>query len=307
MAGANYPDLPLNQWRSTKTTLHLFTQIAGKIRLGLNPKLNHWWHVPLYVSARGLTTRAIPYENGIFEMEFDFLKHTLDIQTSNNTDSSIPLAGNSIADFYHKVINSLTQLGIDISILPKPFDPERTGSDIPFDRDTEHAEYDPDAVAKFWQILLIIEPIFREFRGRFLGKSSPVHFFWHSFDLAVIRFSGRPADLPAEADPVTKEAYSHEVSSAGFWVGDDNLPEPAFYSYAAPEPEGLAHEPLLPDSAFWFEQNGANMAIYKYADFKSEKNPREALLNFLQSSYDASAKRADWPNNLEMNQKQGRG
>ncbi len=289
-----FPPLPLEAWQDTKVTLHLFAQIVGKIRLTLTPKVNHWWHVPLYVSARGLTTGPMPYESRNFELVLDLIDHRLAGRVSSGETFQIPLQGQSVAGFYEEVLATLKRVGIEVKILANPFDPERVKSHEPFLTDTAHDTYDPEFAHRFWSILVPIDSIFKEFRGRFLGKCSPVHFFWHSFDLAVTRFSGRAAPVPEGADPVTREAYSHEVISAGFWVGDDNVPEPAFYSYTAPEPKGLNEEIIRPTDAGWKEQNGSSMALYRYEDFRSSADPRRALLDFLQSTYEAGSKRANW-------------
>jgi hypothetical protein len=297
MNNETFPSLPLEDWKETKVTLHLFAQIVGKIRLTLTPKINHWWHVPLYVSARGLTTRPIPYGQGIFELELDFIDHDLVMRTSRGATYRVSLQGRSVASFYDFVFKSLEEVGIHADIVAEPFDSERVQSTLPFPTDTSHATYDAAYANRFWRILTGVDAIFKEFRGRFVGKCSPVHFFWHSFDLAVTRFSGRRAPVPEDADPVTREAYSHEVISAGFWPGDANMPEPAFYCYAAPEPKGIADEPLRPEEAWWQEQNGSHMALLKYEDFRRSDLPRDALLDFLQSSYEAGAKLAAWPEN----------
>jgi hypothetical protein len=296
--GSTFPPFPLDQWKDTKLTLNLFAQIVGKVRLGLNPRMNHWWHVPLYVSSRGLTTRAIPHKGRNFELELDFIDHQLVLRTSDGDTRTISLSDKSVADFYRGVLDNLLELGIETRIVSRPFDPDKVGSDIPFALDTQHNSYDPDAVRRFWKILVGVESIFTEFRGRYLGKCSPVHFFWHSFDLAVTRFSGRSVEVAEDANPVTREAYSHEVISAGFWPGDDNVPEPAYYAYVAPEPEGLADELLLPAQAWWQDVGGSHMALYRYEDFRTEQDPAGALLNFLQSSYDAGAKLAFRPPDL---------
>jgi hypothetical protein len=292
-----FPALPLEAWLDTKVTLHLFTQIIGKIRMTLTPKVNHWWHVPLYVSARGLTTGPIPYENRNFELELDLIDHHLAARTSSGESFQIPLEGQSVASFYQQTLDALSRIGIEVTILANPFDPERVKSREPFPEDTAHGTYVPEYAHRCWSILVPLDSIFKEFRGRFLGKCSPVHFFWHSFDLAVTRFSGRAAPVAEGTDLVTREAYSHEVISAGFWVGDDNVPEPSFYSYTAPEPKGLNEEPLRPAEASWNDQNGSSLALYRYNDFRASADPRRALLDFLQSSYEAGAKRANWPRN----------
>jgi hypothetical protein len=262
--------------------------------------MNHWWHVPFYVSARGLTTFSIPFGNRSFEMEFDLLEHMLVLRTSEGVVRKTSLEKTSVAEFYAKVLNELAAIELPIRIFPRPFDPERCGSDIPFARDTTHASYDREPVERFWRILTFAEGVLREFRGRFLGKCSPVHFFWHSFDLAVTRFSGRPAPIPTDADPVTRDAYSHEVISAGFWPGDDNLPEPAFYTYVHPEPAELTEARLEPESTWWQAQNGGSMALLKYEDVRTAQDPREDLLRFLQSAYSAGAERAEWPDDLDL-------
>jgi hypothetical protein len=290
-----FPALPLGEWEDTKTTLHLFCQIVGKVRLGLNPKMNHWWHVPLYVTARGLSTRAIPFKGESFELELDLIDHRLAIRTSTGELKTVPLMNTTVADFYAGVVKNLGALNIHPHIIARPFDPTKVKSDIPFAQDTAHKTYDPAYVTKFWHILIGVERVFRVFRGRYQGKCSPVHFFWHSFDLAVTRFSGRAAELAADADPVTREAYSHEVISAGFWPGDDNMPEPAFYAYAAPEPAGLNEKALQPIEAWWQDVGGSFMALYRYEDFRTSADPTDALMAFLQSSYEAGAKLAKWP------------
>jgi len=296
-----FPSLPLGEWEDTKTTLHLCCQIVGKVRLGLNPRMNHWWHVPLYVTARGLSTRAIPFRGESFELELDLIDHQLVIRTSKGELKTVPLMNTTVADFHAGVFENLGALNIRPHIIARPFDPTKVKSDIPFAQDTTHKSYDPDYVTRFWHVLIGVERIFRVFRGRYQGKCSPVHFFWHSFDLAVTRFSGRAAELAADADPVTREAYSHEVISAGFWPGDDNMPEPAFYAYAAPEPADLDKEKIQPKEAWWQDVGGSFMALYRYEDFRTAADPTGALLEFLQSSYDAGAKLAKWPrDDLEL-------
>lgn len=295
MTAAAFPEIPYDAWEGTKTKLHLVAQIVGKVRLGLSPEMNHWWHAPLYVSARGLTTSAIPHDGMVIEAEIDFVDHVVNARTSDGAARVVPLAGVNVADFYSQFFDALHALGVEVKIVGRPFDPARVGSDVPFARDTVHSAYDADYAHRFWRALVGIEPIFREFRGRFVGKCSPVHFFWHSFDLAVTRFSGRNAPLAETADPVTRQAYSHEVISAGFWPGDGAFREPAFYAYVHPEPVGLEKETLRPDAAWWQPQNGTHMALLRYDDFRAAPDPRVALLEFLQSSYEAGAKLAKWP------------
>lgn len=285
--------MPLDVWRPTKDTLHLYLQIVGKIRLRTHPRVNHWWHVTLYVSPRGLTTRNIPYHGGSFEIEFDFHEHLLKIKTSDGRYEDFALYdGLSVADFYSSVFANLAKLGINAEIWAVPYEAPSTA---PFAKDTDNKSYDKEYVERFHQILVAVDEIFEEFRGRFTGKSTPVHLFWHSFDLALTRFSGKPAPPMPDANMVTREAYSHEVISFGFWLGDDkpeSLPEPAFYSYTAPKPDGLENEPLQPDSAFW-TPDGA-MALLKYDDVRNLADPNAAVLDFLESAYQAGARRADW-------------
>ncbi len=289
-----FPPLPLANWRATKDTLHLFIQIVGKVRLKLFPKLNHWWHVTLYLTPRGLTTGAIPYGFGAFDITFDFIDHALDVRSSTGAAHRLDLRdGLSVADFYRRLFEILEDIGVEVKILAHPYD--RPGP-VPFAEDHTHASYDADAVHRFWQVLLGVGSILEEFRGRFLGKSTPVHFFWHSFDLVVTRFSGRA--LPPERldgmDGVSREGYSHEVVSFGFWPGDDNVPAPAFYAYTHPEPEGLAEAALQPEAAWWEDARGSAMAMLKYDDVRTAADPRQAVLDFLESTYHAGASRAGW-------------
>ena len=285
----SWPALPLEAWQDTYSTLHMWTQIVGKVRLAQSPLVNHWWEVPLYVSARGLTTSAIPYRLGIFEVEFDFLHHNLIIQTSQDQIKTIPLAPRSVADFYKEFMATLISLGIDVKIWHMPVE---IPSPIAFDRDTQHASYDRDSVTRFWRILLVVDSIFQEFRSRFIGKNSPVHFFWGIFDLCVTRFSGRRAPERAAADLITREAYSHEVISAGFWPGGGEIKGPAFYAYAAPEPAGYGQSPVRPEKAFY--HSGMKEFFLMYDDVRRDASPRSAVLEFLQSTYEAAANLGKW-------------
>lgn len=289
--GGSLPPLPFESWKETKETLHLFTQIVGKVRLAMHPAMNHWWHAPFYVSPRGLTTASIPLRGGSFEIEFDFIAHSLNVRTSTGDSHSLILSEMTVADFYDEFMRVMGTLGIEPHILAKPFG---IASHEPFPNDRAHGTYDRDAAHTFWRILLAADGIFKEFRSRFIGKCSPVHFFWHSFDLAVTRFSGRRAPIAKDADPVTREAYSHEVISCGFWAGDDKVSFPAFYSYVHPEPAGLASTPLSPEAAWWNVTDGRAMALYKYEDFRSAADPKRELLAFLQSAYEAGAVLAGW-------------
>jgi hypothetical protein len=284
-----WPPLPLAAWESTRATLHMWTQIVGKVRLALSPLVNHWWQVPLYVSARGLTTSAIPYGDGVFEIEFDFAGQNLAIRKSGQATTFVRLYARPVADFYHEVMAALRAIGIDVKIWPMPVE---IPNPIPFPDDREHASYDPEYVTKFHQILLQADTILKEFRGRFIGKASPVHFFWGSFDLAATRFSGRRAPERVGADPITREAYSHECSSAGFWPGGGEITGPAFYSYAAPEPSGYAARSVLPPAAFY--HTGLREFILMYEDVRNAASPRTALLSFLQTTYEAAASLGNW-------------
>jgi hypothetical protein len=283
-----WPSLPIAEWHATKDTLQLWTQIAGKIRLALSPKINHWWQVPLYVSARGLTTSPIPYGERTFEIQFDFVDHALIVATCAGKTKTFSLAPRSVADFYAEIMATLRELGIEVKIWTMP-------SEIPnaihFEQDRTHCAYDPEYAHRFWRVLVSTENIFNEFRAGFIGKCSPVHFFWGSFDLAVTRFSGRRAPERPGADSITKEAYSHEVISAGFWPGQGDV-EAVFYCYAAPEPAGLARAQVLPAAAFYSALFSEFMM--KYEDVRSAASPRDALLSFLESTYDAGANLGNW-------------
>ncbi|MFN2491721.1 MAG: DUF5996 family protein [Pyrinomonadaceae bacterium] len=232
----SWPILKFNEWKDTCATLHMWTQVVGKIRLKQTPLVNHWWNVPLYVSARGLTTSAMPFADRYFEMEFDFIDHKLLIECSDGASRTLTLRPQSVADFYAEVMSALRDLGMDIKIWTTPVE---IPAPIPFEEDTKHASYDPQYANRLWRALVKMDEVFKEFRARFIGKVSPVHFFWGSFDMAVTRFSGRRAPEREGADIITREAYSHEVISHGFWPGNNDM-EAAFYSYTTPEPDGLA-------------------------------------------------------------------
>ena len=289
-----WPELPTAMWRETYETLHLWTQIVGKIRLARAPWLNHSWQVALYVTARGLTTSPIPDGTRTFQIDFDFIDHALRISTSDGAQRQFALAGKSVASFYAAIMADLAQLGIHVAIdempneLPEP---------ICFSQDVQHASYDPDAVRRYLQILENADRVFKQFRSGFLGKASPVHFFWGSFDLAVTRFSGRraprhPGGVPHLPDQVAAEAYSHEVSSAGFWPGSGAIDYPAFYCYAYPEPAGFRATPVRPDAAFFSEALGE--FILPYDAVRTAAQPDQALLEFLQTTYEAAANAAKW-------------
>jgi hypothetical protein len=289
-----WPDIPYPAWRDTCATLHLWTQIVGKIRLARTPWLNHSWHVPLYLTTRGLTTSPIPYDDRSFEMHFDFNDHVLDVTVSDGTARMVALAPRTVADFYGAVMQALTDLDISVAINELPAEiPDA----IPFSRDTTHASYDGQYAQRFWQALLQADRVFKLFRTCFLGKSSPVHFFWGSFDLAVTRFSGRRAPafqtkVPGVKIEVMREAYSHEVSSAGFWPGGNGIDFAAFYSYAYPAPEGFKEQPVRPSGAYFDAQLGE--FLLPYDAVRTASDPEATLLEFLQSTYDAAASTANW-------------
>ena len=285
----SWPALPLEAWQDTYATLHMWTQIVGKVRLALSPPINHWWEVPLYVNARGLTTSPIPYHHGIFEIQFDFIEHQLVITTSSGAARKLELRPRSVADFHGEVMSAMKSLGIEVRIWRMPCE---VPNPIAFDQDTQHAVYDAESAHRFWQILVLVDTVFQEFRARFIGKCSPVHFFWGSFDLAVTRFSGRPAPPREGADKITREAYSHEVISAGFWPGGGDIKGAAFYSYTAPAPAGLADQPIRPPAAFYHPQ--LQEFLLMYDDVRQTPSPRLALLEFLQSTYEAGARLAQW-------------
>ncbi len=286
------PALPLDAWADSKNTLHLFLQVVGKIRLELFPKTNHWWHVPLYVSCRGLTTRPIPYGDRLFDINFDLIDHQLVVLSSEGGSRTLPLQNQSVADFYKGLMALLGELDIHVRIKAEPYDVPF--SSIPFAEDTRHASYDAAWIAKYWQILKFVDSVFEGFRGRFIGKSTPVHLFWHHADLALTRFSGKAAPALQGGSKADQEAYSHEVISFGFWVGDEQLREPAFYAYAYPEPQDLTDAALQPDAASWRSDYGYAMAFMPYEAVRRSADPRATLLSFLQSAYDGAAARAGW-------------
>lgn len=279
-----WPSLPLDRWQDTYTTLHMWTQIVGKIRLALSPPLNHWWHSALYVSPRGLTTSAMPYQQRLLEIEFDFLDHKLRLSTSDDQERTLALQPRSVADLYGELMAKLQELNVQLGIYTKP---QEVADAIPFEVDQQHASYDPEYAHRFWRALASIQPIFEEFRGRFLGKASPVNFYWGSFDLAVTRFSGRPA--PPRRGLITSEAYSHECISAGFWPGA-GYGQPAFYSYTAPTPEGLAQQPVKQGSY----STQLSEFLLPYEDVRRAPSPETVLMEFVQSTYEAGANLANW-------------
>ncbi|MGH6864725.1 MAG: DUF5996 family protein [Methyloceanibacter sp.] len=289
-----WPALPYAAWQDTYATLHLWTQIVGKIRLTQTPWINHSWQVTLYVSPRGLTTSAIPYGQRIFELEFDFLEHRLGLSTDDGARKDIGLFPRSVANFYAAVMQALAELGLEVAIDERP---NEVAEAIPFSEDRTHASYDPEYAQRFFRVLLQINRVFWMFRSGFIGKCSPVHFFWGSFDVAVTRFSGRraplhPGGVPNLSDAVTQEAYSHEVSSAGFWPGNPGAKYPAFYSYAYPTPPGFAETLIRPAEAFFHPT--LKEFVLPYDAVRTADDPDRALLDFLTTTYEAAASTGNW-------------
>jgi Family of unknown function (DUF5996) len=282
-----WPPLPLDEWKDTYRTLHMWTQIVGKIRMVLSPPMNHWWHVTLYVNVRGLTTGPVPYPGGIFEIQFDFQTHALRISTSEGGNTSRPLRAESVADFYRGVFDCLASMGISVEIDLKP---QEVADPVPFDCDTANCSYDGRYAQRFWRILVFSAQVFERFRARFIGKCSPVHFFWGSFDLACTRFSGRPA--PPRRGVISGPAYSHEVCSAGFWPGGGAVPGPAYYSYTIPQPTGIESQSIRPAAAGWNPQ--LSEFILMYDDVRRAASPEHMLYDFLESTYDVGAHLARW-------------
>ena len=290
----NWPSLPFEEWKDTAITLHMWTQIIGKIRLTLSPWTNHSWHVTLYVTSRGLTTSPIPHGLSTFEIQFDFIDHQLLIDKSDGARRTLELKSQSVAEFYRTLMKTLEDLDLPVTINTTPNEIENP---IPLDRDKEHHSYDREYANRFWRVLMQSDRVFKEFRSRFCGKCSPVHFFWGSFDLAVTRFSGRPAPphpggVPHLPDEITREAYSQEVSSLGFWPGNAAAPTPIFYSYAYPEPPGFAEAKIQPDAAFY--QPKLHEFILPYDAVRTAEKPDKVLLDFAQTAYDAASRLGKW-------------
>lgn len=287
-----FPEFPLEDWLATKETLHRYLQIVGKLRLSLNSKKNHWWHLTLYVNSRGICTGPIPNEEFSFDIQFDFIHHQLQIHTSNGDSRSFELKdGLSVKDFYNKLSDILNDLSIGFEIIAKPFD---LSDNVPFKECTQHNSYNPQAVHKAWQILVHVNMVLEEFSGRSYSKTCPVHIYWHHLDLVVTRFSGDRAPEMNTTSIVELEAYSHEVISFGFWFGDDNIQEPAFYSYTYPAPKDIDKEKLQPNSAKWVDANGSPMAILLYNDIREKNNAKDLIMEFLESSYKAGASLSGW-------------
>jgi hypothetical protein len=294
MSGESWPALPLEAWRDTSETLHLWLQVAGKIRMVQTPWTNHSWHVVLYVTPRGLTTSSIPHGERTFEIEFDFIRHVVSIRTGDGDNVTIPLEPQTVATFYFKVVAALDSLGLPVRIYPLP---SEIAEAIPFAEDEVHRSYDAEYANRFWRVLVQVDRVFKIFRARFIGKCSPVHFFWGGPDLAVTRFSGRtapphPGGVPHMPDWVARDAYSHEVASTGFWPGSGPVPYPAFYAYAYPEPEGYKAAPVAPAQAFY--STDLSEFILPYDAVRLAPSPDDALLAFLESTYGAAARLGKW-------------
>ena len=291
MTNDSWPELKYAEWKDTCATLHMWTQVVGKIRLKQTPLVNHWWNVPLYVSARGLTTSAMPYDDRIFEIEFDFIDHELLIKCSDGAEKRLALRPQSVAAFYAEVMSALRELGLVIEIWSMPVE---IPNPIRFEADFDHASYDAEYANRFWRALVKIDEILKGFRAQFIGKVSPVHFFWGSFDMAVTRFSGKPAPERPDADLITREAYSHEVISHGFWPGNKDM-EAAFYSYTAPEPAGLADAKVLPAATFYSKEQKEFFLLYEEVRKpESSGSPEKKLSDFLRTTYEAGANLAGW-------------
>jgi hypothetical protein len=290
----HWPSLAFQDWKDTYATLHMWLQIVGKIRLSHTPWINHSWHTTMYVTSRGLTTSPIPYDNRIFQIDFDFIDHKLLIQVSDGQVKTKSLVPQSVADFYEELLADLSKMNLRMKINTKP---NEVATAIPFGKDHEHASYDAHYANRFWRALVQADRVFKQFRSRFIGKCSPVHLFWGGLDLAVTRFSGRrapehPGGIPHLPDWITREAYSHEVSSCGFWAGSEQMSQPMFYSYAYPEPEGYSTATVRPGGAGY--NSGLREFIFPYDEVRQSTSPDNALLEFLQSSYEAAADFGAW-------------
>jgi hypothetical protein len=290
-----WPALPLAEWSETCATLHMWTQVVGKVRLALAPMQNHWWQVPLYLTARGMTTSAMPAGRRTLQIDFDFISHELQLVVSDGSSCVMPLASHSVADFYRQLMYALEELGIPVRIWTKPQEVEVA---TPFEKDMANASYDPEFARRHWHILSQAERVLQQFRTDFTGKCSPIHFFWGSFDLAVTRFSGReapphPGGVPNMADWVAREAYSHEVHSVGFWPGNKAFPEPAFYAYAYPEPEGFRDAPVMTEGAYYSDE--LQEYLLPYESVRRASDPDARILDFARSTYEAAATLGEWP------------
>jgi hypothetical protein len=289
-----WPSLPLEEWRETYATLHMWTQVVGKIRLACAPMVNHWWQVTSYVTPRGLTTSPIPHGRRAFQIDFDFTGHRLVIATDAGAERSFELGSYPVAEFYGRVMRTMAELDVPVKIWPHPVEVEEP---IPFEEDRRHATYDPEYASRLWRILVQVDRVLHRFRSGFIGKASPVHFFWGGFDMALTFFSGRrapthPGGIPHLADWVTREAYSHECTSRGFWPGSGAVQEPAFYAYAYPQPEGFEHQSIEPAEAFWSPE--MREYLLRYEDVRGAADPDALLLGFFRSTHAAAAELGGW-------------
>lgn len=298
-APESFPAMPYESWQPTLATLHRFSQVVGQLRLAASARRNHWWNVAFHLTGRGITTRPMRDGETVLTVDFDFLDHRLDLTTTTGERYSFPLAGQSVGTFTAELAHGLAAVGVGVPLdRLHPFDlPDQQRL---FLDDSEHASYDPAAVTRYWRLLSELNLILEEFAGRWSGKTSPVHHFWHTFDITVTRFGERHVDHPITVDPVTREAYSREVISFGFWFGDESFPEPALYSYTAPEPAGLTDEPLLPATARWTSRSGSSLAVLRYDDLRATPAPWAAALEFYESAFQAGAARAGWDLNREL-------
>lgn len=290
-----FPAFPLDEWYDTKQTIHRFEQIVGKVRLAHSPRRNHWWNVPFHLTGTGITSRPMGLADGnpVFTVDFDFVRHELVASNLEGHTASFPLQGHSVSSFYLQFQSALDSLGVDGSIpIARPFD--LPDADRPFVEDKDHATYVPEHATRYWQVLSQVNLVLEEFAAGYSGKTSPVHHFWHTFDIAVTRFSPRQVQQPEDAGGLVREAYSREAVSFGFWFGDDSIPEPCFYAYAAPEPEGLADQPLGPDAAEWVSSGHGHLALLRYAQARRQSDPHAAVLGFLESAYRAGARGLGW-------------
>lgn len=290
-----FPAFALDEWYDTKQTVHRFEQIVGKVRLAHSPRRNHWWNVPFHLTGNGITSRPMGLVDGnpVFTVDFDFVRHELVASNLEGHTVSFPLRGHSVSSFYLQFQSALDSLGVDGGIAHAyPFD--LPDADRPFVEDTEHDTYVPEHATRYWQVLSQVNLVLEEFAAGFSGKTSPVHHFWHTFDIALTRFSSRRVTPSRDAGAVEREAYSRQAVSFGFWFGDDKVPEPCFYGYAAPEPEGLTGQPLSPAEAEWVPSGGGHLALLRYDDARREPDPKEAVLEFMRSVYRAGAGKLDW-------------
>jgi hypothetical protein len=288
-SGWEWPALPYAAWKDTKDTLHMCLQVVGKVRLALTPVEPQWGNVPLYLTARGLTTSPLPSRPGTFDIEVDLVDHQVAVRGSDGAVRVVPLAARPVAAFYRDLVTALDEVGAKVEISTVP---SEVADPVPFPDDTVHAAYDPERANRFWRVLAQVDLVFKEHRARFLGRASPVHFFWGSFDLAITRYSGRPAEPPPGADRIMRLSANAEQVCAGFWPGNEQVPEPAFFAYAYPKPDGIERAPVGPAAAFWSDALGE--FLLRYEDVRSAASPQATILEFLETTYEAAARLAGW-------------